>query len=124
MQKNNKALLAIILVLSTLTTTNTHAQKTQVYGIGVSFQMDPELNLLPKVTEVVAATSAFTVGVQKGWHIIAVDGIKIQGKTQFELVNMIRGKEGTYVKITFARNKNLKDLQEYIIMRRKLPIKE
>lgn len=101
-----------------------YSQEKQVYGIGVSFQMDPAFEYYPLITNVVAATSAFTVGVEKGWHIIAVDGINIKGKNQSEIVKMIRGVEGTYVKITFCKGNNLKDLQEFIIRRRKLPVKE
>ena len=123
MIKKNKIILSLLLVFLVLNTHQIIAQNKNVYGIGVTFQMDPEFNLLPMVTEVVAATSAYTVGVHKGWHIVAVDGVNIQGKSQNEIVGMIRGNEGTYVKITFIRSKNLNDLQEYIIMRRKLPVK-
>jgi carboxyl-terminal processing protease len=121
--KNYKFLLIIIVVLN-LNSTNLFAQNKQVYGIGVSFQMDPNFDMLPVVTDVVAATSSFTVGVQKGWHIVAVDDIKLKGKQQTDVVKLIRGNEGTYVKITFAKGNNLKDLQDFIIMRRKIPVKE
>ena len=122
--KNNKVLLLLIIVALIVNIPNAPAQNKQVYGIGVSFQMDPEFIMLPKVTDVVAATSAYTVGVQKGWHIVAVDGVNLKGKTQNEIVNMIRGNEGTYVKITFATKNNLIDLQDFIIMRRKIPVRE
>jgi len=124
MLKNYWIIVVAVLVSLCIYSPKVNAQNKQVYGIGVSFQMDPEFDLLPKVTDVVAATSAYSVGVQRGWYIVAVDGINIKGKNQIEIVKLIRGKEGTYVKITFAKEKNLKDLQEYIIMRRKLPIKE
>src|ERR1035438_4823878 len=122
--KNNKVLLIIIISVFGINIPKAIAQNKQVYGIGVSFQMDPEFIMLPKVTDIVAATSAYTVGVQKGWHIVAVDGVNLKGKTQNEIVNMIRGNEGTYVKITFATKNNLIDLQDFIIMRRKIPVRE
>jgi|ERR1039458_8909195 carboxyl-terminal processing protease len=122
--KNNKVLLLLIIVALIVNIPNAPAQNKQVYGIGVSFQMDPEFIMLPKVTDVVAATSAYTVGVQKGWHIVAVDGVNLKGKTQNEIVKLIRGDEGSYVKITFATKNNLIDLQDFIIMRRKIPVRE
>ena len=122
--KNNKVLLIIIISVFGINIPKAIAQNKQVYGIGVSFQMDPEFIMLPKVTDIVAATSAYTVGVQKGWHIVAVDGVNLKGKTQNEIVNMIRGNEGTYVKITFATKNNLIDLQDFIIIRRKIPVRE
>src|ERR1035441_2480140 len=94
--KNNKVLLLLIIVALIVNIPNAPAQNKQVYGIGVSFQMDPEFIMLPKVTDVVAATSAYTVGVQKGWHIVAVDGVNLKGKTQNEIVKLIRGDEGSY----------------------------
>jgi C-terminal processing protease CtpA/Prc len=122
--KNYKVFLVIIVVALSINIPNVIAQNKQVYGIGVSFQIDPSFDMLPLVTDVVAATSAFTVGVQKGWHIVAVDDIQLKGKQQNDILKMIRGNEGTYVKITFAKSKNLKDLQDFIIMRRKIPVKE
>ncbi len=124
MSRIHKISIALIVVCFIINIPNSDAQIKQIYGIGVSFLMDPDFDLLPMVTDVISATSAYSVGVQKGWYIVAVDGINIKGKNQNELVKMIRGPEGTYVKITFARGKNLKDLVEHIIMRRKIPAKQ
>jgi len=122
--KNYKIFLVMVVVALIINVPKSIAQNKQVYGIGVSFQMDPTFDMLPLVTDVVAATSAYTVGVQKGWHIVAVDDIPLKGKQQNDILKMIRGNEGTYVKITFAKGNNLKDLQDFIIMRRKIPVKE
>ena len=98
-----------------------HSQNTQVYGIGVMFKMDPDQGMIPIVTEVIDVSSAKVSGIQKGWHILAVDNVRTIGKTQEQIVNMIRGKEGSYVKLLFKTNDNPKDNVELTIMRRKIP---
>ncbi|MEI6814965.1 MAG: hypothetical protein WCL14_00035 [Bacteroidota bacterium] len=118
----NMPLLGILFAASVLfNSTFAQPQQKQAYGIGVSFQLDPTFENYPIVMEVIAATSAYNIGVEKGWHILAVEGIDLKGKNQFDILNMIRGKEGSFVKIKFCRGTDPKDQKEAIIMRRKIP---
>ena len=121
--KTNRTIFLLLLLagMNLLNPIKSFSQDNPVFGIGVMFKMDPDQGMIPVVTEVVNASSAQVSGIQKGWHIIAVDNVRTIGKTQEQIVNMIRGKQGTYVKLLFMTNNNPKDNVELTIMRRKIP---
>ncbi len=56
------------------------------------------------VQEVVQGSSAAKAGVQPGDAIVAVDGQSVRGKTQYQINQMIAGKDGTSVILTLSRN--------------------
>jgi C-terminal processing protease CtpA/Prc len=98
-------------------------QDDKIYGIGVMFRLDTTYNLLPVISKVIENSTAKAVGLQEGWHILMVDGVNLRGKNQREVMNLIRGIDGTYVKLLIGKSKNPKDTEEYIVRRRQIPTK-
>jgi len=72
-------------------------------GIGVTI-LETETGI--KVTEVNAVGGAYAAGILAGDVIIEVSGENVLGKSLDEVTEMVRGDEGTYVKIKVLRGDN------------------
>jgi len=71
-------------------------------GIGVRVIMDPEDRTLT-LTSVFPGSPAGAVGLMAGDKVVTVDGIDVVGRSQQEVVAMIRGEEGTTVNVGIFR---------------------
>ncbi len=71
-------------------------------GIGIEVAPDDGKGGLV-VGQVFANTPAETAGVKRGDRIVGVDGKALTGMTQDQIIQAIRGPEGTQVKITIQR---------------------
>ncbi|MBQ0105115.1 MAG: S41 family peptidase [Armatimonadetes bacterium] len=78
-------------------------------GIGAVLQMTETGQV--KVNEVMEGAPAEKAGIKAGDYFIAVDGTPTAGKTLDETVKMIRGEEGTDVKITVQRESENKQYE-------------
>ena len=74
------------------------------YGIGCYVTMEDDMPLIYGVMEDSPAEKA---GVLNGDIIVSVDGESVAGKTLTEVVEMIKGLEGTEVSVTFNRDGEL-----------------
>lgn len=69
-------------------------------GIGVQFTTAENMNM---VTRVFADSPAERAGVQAGDIIYKVDGIVVEDAQSDEIASLVKGEEGSHVKITFLR---------------------
>lgn len=76
-------------------------------GVGCSIYSVGDIFLIDKVFPTAPAEAA---GMQSGDEILAVDGVKVQGKSSDEVVSMVRGEEGSQVVITVMRDGKTIDL--------------
>jgi carboxyl-terminal processing protease len=74
--------------------------------IGIGIQVDTT-GPQPIVVAPIDGSPAFDVGIRSGDVIIAVDGVQSTDVTPQELVDLIRGKEGTDVTVTLRRQNEL-----------------
>jgi C-terminal processing protease CtpA/Prc len=123
--KSNLKVIALLIYIGAiiLSPVKTFAQDDKIYGIGVMFRMDTAYDLIPVISKVIENSTAKAVGLQEGWHILMVDGVNLKGKNQREVMNLIRGVDGTYVKLLIGKSKNPKDNEEFIVRRRQIPTK-
>lgn len=80
------------------------------YGIGAYVQMDANMGL-GFISGVIDGAPAAEVDIREGDYIYAVDDVEAYGKTLTEVVAMIKGPEGTKVKITFIRQGQYVDVE-------------
>jgi carboxyl-terminal processing protease len=74
----------------------------QYVGIGVSFTINESSEF--EITNVNKHGSAYQAGFQIGDIITHVNGVSVEGfETTTEIANLVRGEEGTRVKITIRR---------------------
>ena len=71
------------------------------FGIGISMA---EVRNEIRVEEVLKGTPAEAAGVQQGDIVVSVDGKDVTGMSTNDVVAMIRGQEGTLVKVGFKRS--------------------
>lgn len=123
--KSNLKVIALLIYIGAiiLNPVKTFAQDDKIYGIGVMFRLDTAYDLIPVISKVIENSTAKAVGLQEGWHILMVDGVNLRGKNQREVMNLIRGVDGTYVKLLIGKSKNPKDTEEFIVRRRQIPTK-
>lgn len=70
-------------------------------GIGATVEMrNGELNIVNVLPE----SGAEKAGVQAGWVILEVDGVKMEGMSLYKALSYVRGDIGTEVKIKFLNN--------------------
>lgn len=74
--------------------------------IGIGIQVDTT-GAQPVVVAPIDGSPAFDVGIRSGDVIIAVDGVQSIDVTPQELVDLIRGEEGTDVTVTLRRQNEL-----------------
>ncbi|MGI0510135.1 S41 family peptidase [Treponema denticola] len=81
-------------------------------GIGVHITKPnvstPERPAYVEVASPIEGTPGWRAGLQPGDYIIEIDGVKTEEITQEDVLNMLRGKEGTQVTIKVLRGKSLK----------------
>lgn len=85
-------------------------------GIGVQFMME---NGQVKVVTPIEGTPAAEVGIQPNDVILEADGIELSGMDTNEVVRIIRGEEGTMIKLKVQRGSSVIDLE---ITRARIPI--
>ena len=56
----------------------------------------------PKVTDVLPAGPAAKAGIQVGWILLSVNGTNMAGRSLSECVTLVRGDEGTKVRLELA----------------------
>jgi len=66
-------------------------------------------------------TPAFEAGIEAGDQIIAVDGMNIEGMDIDKVISMIRGEEGTGVRLTVLKN-STKEIVEISLTREKFKV--
>lgn len=94
--------------------------ESSFYGIGIQFQMVKDTLY---VVEVITGGAAESAGMQAGDRIIKVDGKNITGPevTTDSVFNMLRGAEGTPVKVTVKRMNSPKPI-DYDLIRVEIPV--
>ncbi|RYG48767.1 S41 family peptidase [bacterium] len=78
------------------------------FGVGARLQTDP---LGAKAAAVFEDGPAYAAGLRKNDLIVTVDGKKVGGMVIDAIVDKIKGKEGTYVKLTIVRPKVNKPIE-------------
>ena len=80
-------------------------QRSEYFGIGASIQNYLVRDTLDTyVTSTFRGSPAWRGGLRYGDRIIAVDGVKVTGKSSLEVRNRIRGPRGSIVKVTVERS--------------------
>jgi carboxyl-terminal processing protease len=74
-----------------------------IVGVGVQLKLDPSTGVAD-VQGVVVGSPAALAGLQVGDKVLAVDGQSFKGKAMADLVNAIRGAEGTSVRFDVLRD--------------------
>ena len=74
--------------------------KGQFGGVGIEIQMDEGLI---KVVAPIDGTPAAKAGIKPGDHIAAIDGTSIQGLSENDAINKMRGTAGSKVTLTILR---------------------
>jgi len=69
-------------------------------GIGIKFE---GANNLMRIVKVFAGTPAYSAGLLMGDYLIEVDGVETSGMSTTKVASMIKGEEGTKVKLKLLR---------------------
>ncbi|MCA0452837.1 MAG: S41 family peptidase [Chloroflexi bacterium] len=80
----------------------------EVEGIGAVVQTDEETNEI-SIANVLEGSPAEAAGLKSGDVFVKVEGEDVTQATQFDLVKLVRGKEGTTVNLTMRRGEELID---------------
>jgi carboxyl-terminal processing protease len=72
------------------------------YGIGAYLSVD-EKTQQPKISSVIEGTPAENAGLRADDIIVAIDGKSVRGKELTEVVKLVKGPEGTQVKLKIYR---------------------
>lgn len=92
-------------------------QRSEYFGIGASIQNYLVRDTIDTyVTSTFRGSPAWRTGLRYGDRIIAVDGVKVTGKSSLEVRNRIRGPRGSVVKVTVERSSD-KKMQVFAITR-------
>ena len=78
-------------------------------GIGIYMGMDKKDNII--VLSTIKDTPASEAGIEAGDIIVEVDDKSVIGKTTSEVSNMVKGEEGTKVKIKVLRDEEYKEFE-------------
>lgn len=90
------------------------------FGIGAGVQLDTETNY-PKIVKVYSGTPAEEAGLREDDIIFEVDGVSTYNMSTTDVVEMIKGEEGTYVNLTIVRSTE-SDYLSIDVQRRKVNI--
>lgn len=90
------------------------------YGIGVVLQQNAETKAV-MVLHVYPDTPAEEAGMKDGDMIVKIDDVEVKGQELTELVNLIKGQEGTKVCLQLARDGE-KDYVEANVERRQIEV--
>jgi carboxyl-terminal processing protease len=74
----------------------------EVVGIGTMIDFD-EVTGVARVDGLLPGSGAEAAGIERGDRILSVAGVEVAGRPLREVVNSIRGKEGTTVKLALLR---------------------
>jgi carboxyl-terminal processing protease len=74
----------------------------ELVGIGTMIDYD-ETTGVARVDGLLPGSGALAAGIERGDRILSVGGVGVQGRPLREVVNSIRGKEGTTVKLSLLR---------------------
>ena len=74
----------------------------ELVGIGTMIDYD-ETTGVARVDGLLPGSGALAAGIERGDRILSVAGVGVQGRPLREVVNSIRGKEGTTVKLSLLR---------------------
>lgn len=80
----------------------------EVEGIGAVVQTDEETNEI-SIANVLEGSPAEAAGLKSGDVFVKVEGEDVSQSNQFDLVKLVRGKEGTTVNLTMRRGEELID---------------
>jgi carboxyl-terminal processing protease len=72
-------------------------------GVGIAIRVDDDTKLL-RATDIIPGGPAEKAGIQAGDVIVTIDGKSTKGLTSDEDAKMLRGKEGTIVRLGIERN--------------------
>ena len=92
-------------------------QRGKYYGVGM--QVGPRNNKVIVIAPF-AGTPAYRAGIRPGDVIVAVDGKPTDNLTTSDVADMLKGPNGTTVKITIAREGSEKPL-EFTVVRDEIP---
>lgn len=95
-------------------------QKTEgiYYGIGARVSMDADTGLA-RVSSVISGSPAEEAGLKEGDLFYKVEDTLVQGMELSEIVNLVKGEEGTTVHLTMIREGET-DYLEFDVQRRKM----
>lgn len=99
----------------------TRSDEKSIVGVGISLGRNPGADGLV-VSGVVPAGPAYNAGVKTGWSLLKIDQIDVTGKKLEECITLIRGKEGTKVRMEFLDDAK-KSTNRFTIVREKIVIK-
>lgn len=72
-----------------------------VVGVGMALGKGDEAGS-PKITDVLPAGPAAKAGIQAGWILLSINGTNTAGRSLRECVDLVRGDEGTRVRLEVA----------------------
>jgi carboxyl-terminal processing protease len=72
-----------------------------IVGVGMELSKGSE-NGPPKIKGVVPAAPAAKAGIQAGWILLSINGTNTAGRSMNECVSLVRGEEGTRVRLELA----------------------
>ncbi len=75
----------------------------ELSGVGMRLSLDPKTEVLT-VAAPIKDSPAMTAGIKAGDQILMIDGRSTRNMTVEEAAELIRGKEGTSIKIKFSRD--------------------
>ncbi len=114
MQNSNKSLKLLIVGGFLLYSTVLFAAALATGGVGISVRLEADGSF--RISEVVEASPAQKLGLMVGEEIKGVDGVSTSRKTLEEVVDMIRGPEGTCVLLSL-KHESYPDLKHIKVRR-------
>ncbi len=94
-------------------------QEGSFFGIGISF--DIREGVLTVISPI-EGTPAYEAGIMAGDRIVAIEGVSTTGITTSEVINKLRGKQGTPVTITIDRM-GMAETFDVTLIRDRIPLK-